>query len=80
MNENHKMEHKGSGLFVCHACGRMIQIDNDPPGMRVLVKGNRHARHSGSTGGLVISAEVRQSDPWDELLDKMNFEELWREP
>jgi hypothetical protein len=44
-------------LFVCpvEACGRRIVVGKTRPAFTVIDRGDFHARHSGSLGGLVMA-------------------------
>ena len=93
--EHHRMElvdshSNGADELYCPTCGRRILIHWPPEYEKtVLEVGDEFATHSGSKGGLEISAPQISYQPelsaqdadrliqWEQWLDRMGFDDYW---
>jgi hypothetical protein len=93
--EHHRMEliishPSGVDELYCPTCGRRILLQWPPDYQKtVLEVGDEYAIHSGSKGGLEISAQqiipqpelakqdADRLDQWEQWLSEMGFDDRW---
>lgn len=59
----------GSEEWGCPSCGRRIQMQWSPFDLKVLVKGDETAQHSGGKGGLSLGTELLAQEADNALIE-----------